>query len=110
MKIWTKITIIILILATSAGLLATYFIKYQENSFADEIITKASNKFETSFNKLLSLSSNAVKDLNIKISQERTFNQNNLTKDLSSLILRDKSISGIALSAGEFSYIILMII
>lgn len=106
MKNWIKITVIILILVISIGLLVTYFIKYQENSFADEIITKASGKFESSFNKLLSVSSNAVKDLNLKISNENNFDQDKLTKDLSYLILRDKYISGIALSSIEFSYII----
>lgn len=101
-----KIILNSIFLFLSVTLLVTYIVKNQEDSFADEIITKASLKFENRFNQLLSNSSKAVSELKIKIKNETSFREKNLTTDLSELIKNDRSISGIALSGSEFSYVI----
>lgn len=93
-------------LLSSVVLLTTYVVKYQENSFADEIITEASIKFENRFKQLLSNSSDAIVMLKNKIKNENDFNEQSLTQDLSKIILNERTISGIALSGKDFSYVI----
>ncbi len=106
MKSWIKIFVGTVLLSLSGVLIITFIIKNQEDSFADEIISSAAEKFEKPLKQLINDSNDAINELRAKIENEKEFSQSSLTQDISKLILNNNTISGIALSGNKFSFII----
>ena len=101
-----KILLGSLFFIAGAAFLTTYIIKIQEDSFADEIITQSSNKFEDTFSKMLTSTSKTVLDFKYTIQSDKQLTNESLTQTLTSLIENENLLSGIALSSDDFSYLI----
>ncbi len=101
-----KILLVTVFFIATAGLLTTYYIKIQENTFADEIISKSAANFETSFKNILKDTQSTIGKFNETIGSENLLIDQSLNETLSVLINSQDYLSGIAISAGEFSYMI----
>ncbi len=88
--------------------ITTYWIKSKENSFADEIITNASDSFTIGLDDLLSsvkITSDKLTN-NIKQSDKKVLENVDLNSFFSTMIKSNKYLKGAALSNNDFSYII----
>ncbi len=95
-------------LAITFFFLITYWIKNQEDSFADEIISDASNSFKKSLNGFTLTVSESVNEITQNISE---FEHNHaefddLNEFFSKMILSNSYLKGVALSNDNFTYLI----
>jgi len=100
------ITAFFLIIAISFFTL--YWIKSKEDTFADEIISEASDSFSSSLDKFLSTVELSVVDLNseIKVINYDIPLSRQLNEIFSKMISSEKYLVGVALSNSRYSYII----
>jgi hypothetical protein len=96
-----------LIIITIASLFI-YWMKSKENTFSDEIISKASGTFKVSLNDFLVSASESINELNSNIQKAdgKQFKSTNLNVFFSKMILKDKYLKGVILVHNNFSYII----
>lgn len=88
--------------------LIAYMLKNKEDSFADEIISDASESFSLSLDKFLSSAQKSVVELNSNLKSINSDNPdaNHLNEMYSKVLIADKYLVGIALSSDKFRYVI----
>ena len=85
-----------------------FWMKSKENTFADEIISKASVDFKVSLNTFLVSASESINELNTNIQKTdgEQFKSANLNMFFSEMIMKDRYLKGVFLVHDNFSYVI----
>jgi len=103
-----KILITSFFIIITIASLFIYWMKNKENTFADEIISKASEDFKVSLNTFLVSASKTIDELNTNIQKAdgEQFKSTNLNVFFSEMIKKDKYLKGVFLVHDNFSYVI----
>ncbi|MFK5857252.1 MAG: ATP-binding protein [Bacteroidota bacterium] len=103
-----KFLIIGFFLIITISSLFIYWMKSKEDTFADEIISNASEAFKGSLKNFLLAATNSIGELNtnIKKTDAVQFKSKNLDLFFSKMILDDKYLLGVVIAHNDFSYII----
>jgi schlafen family protein len=103
-----KILLLGIFLIITLASLLTYWSKSKVDTFADEIISDASNTFTIGLNNFLSSVSGSIDELNNNIESADNLELNNdeINNFYSKMILTNDYLKGVALSNNDFSYII----
>jgi len=103
-----KILILTFFLLITLSSLFVYYLKSKENTFADEIISDASEAFKVSLESFLIATVKSINEVVINIEQTNSerFKSENLDLFFSKMILKDKYLLGIVITHNEFSYVI----
>lgn len=103
-----KILILGLLLIVALSSLFIYWNESKEDTFADEIISDASEAFKINLTNFLVVATESIDELNTNIEKTNgdRFKSNNLDLFFSKMILNDKYLLGVVISHSNFSYII----